>query len=233
MVGNVQRSCIGERNSCDGLGANAGAVVGDVQDSCIGTYSCYDLGKDGSVQHVEDSCSGTRACFMLGKKGAVGNVQDSCNESNACRHGGFFGTMKNIASSCNAYRACFDAGRGATVSGVNQSIFSDLNNCCNVARECEAASQSTLAGTCPGVRRVLLPFFLCCCSCLYHRRYSPHDCYSFWFPPFVARRPAALVLVPSLHTAHLTHQPQSQQKVRHLQMLRASVLIHHQVQQLH
>ena len=86
-----------------------GGIIGDMYDSCNGSYACQDLGRwqpngyDSSVGNVIGSCNADYACDQLG---SVGNVIGSCNADYACdqlANGGHFG---DVLGSCLEASSC-------------------------------------------------------------------------------------------------------------------------------
>lgn len=134
-------------NSCHGLGSctsiaysyDAG-TVGNIIDSCLGTFSCagmvssysYD-GNGGTVGNIEKSCLGVNSCRQLAQ--AVGNSGNA-------------GNIGDMTCSCQGDVSCVLL---YSVRGRDNALSIDdgLSFCCNGADVCsETGGIITLPATC-------------------------------------------------------------------------------------
>ena len=89
-MGDIVRSGIGN-HAMISLGFDGG-IIGDMYDSCNGSFACQHLGRwqpngfDSSVGNVIGSCNADYACDQLANGGHFGDVLGSCLEASSCRY---------------------------------------------------------------------------------------------------------------------------------------------------
>eukprot|EP00581_Thalassiosira_minuscula_P028317 CAMPEP_0183758206 /NCGR_PEP_ID=MMETSP0739-20130205/6266_1 /TAXON_ID=385413 /ORGANISM="Thalassiosira miniscula, Strain CCMP1093" /LENGTH=395 /DNA_ID=CAMNT_0025995769 /DNA_START=30 /DNA_END=1217 /DNA_ORIENTATION=+ len=133
MHNTIANSCHGHV-CCRNAARNSG-MVGDMTDSCHGSYSCYEFATWSNVGTINDSCIGAYSCHGAaqgyGDAATIENMSGSCKGLDTCMNmAAYGGHIGNITDSCNGKRSCYGISADASAGGAN------LYKACSGERAC-------------------------------------------------------------------------------------------------